>query len=795
MRRRTRFIALCLAGTNLVATSHALAQVANQETPAQPPTSAAASDGKALDQASDTRDIVVTAQRREQRLQDVPVAVTITTGAALLENNIRDLADLSVRLPNVKIQSAVLSDSINIRGVGSGYNAGFEQSVATFLDGVYRGRSRAARASLFDVDRVEVLKGPQTTFFGANAIAGALNITSRKPSQTFEYNASGSYAPADGEYNAEVGVGGPLTDSLSARLATRFNGMDGYYYNDQLQEHGPHLRDWTGRLSLRWQPTSGLTSDLRIDGVHNRDKGTYNGELIGCPPAAEYGAARGVCLQYLNAYNGVTDNRFDYHAAGQESHSDYDMFETAWTNQLDIGDHTVTSTTSYFDHKVDILTQTMPLPIGGNGQNALQPFRMIENYNQFSQELRLQSPTSGRLSYIGGLYFQRGDLESRRFSTFYYASFGASAAPYYTATSPIARYGRLDQIDTTYSAFGSAAYDFTNWLTLNVGARYSIVRKKGARFLQLGVAGSDPGPETFVPGVEEAQVLVGRATGIVRGDYADKTRTDKAFMPSANLQFKITPTTNAYISFARGFKAGGFGDSDQIVRFDPEYVDAYEIGFKGSLFDRMISYNIAMFRSNYDDLQEASSIVQTNGSILQTIANVAQARSQGLEVGGTLRLSRMLSFNTDLAYLDSTYLNYRGAPCTILQSLTPNCTQDLSGKQRSFAPKYSGNLSADLTVPIESRNEVRFSPSLYFTSRYFQQPNGDPLTSQDGYIKYDARVSFGPKDRAWEFAVIGKNLSDKKTGSFRQPLGTSPGGYYILSERPRAVILQFSIKG
>jgi iron complex outermembrane receptor protein len=195
----------CLSSLSsiLALSTAAFAQMApaNSEREVQP---ASASDGE----------IVVTAQRRSQRLQDVPVSVSVATGATLERANITNLEGVAIRTPNVRISSAPVSDFINIRGIGSSLNLGFEQSVATFVDGVYRARSRASRAALFDIEQVEVLKGPQTTFFGNNAIAGALNITTRKPSNSPQANASAFYAPATHEYTLEAGVSGPITDTL-----------------------------------------------------------------------------------------------------------------------------------------------------------------------------------------------------------------------------------------------------------------------------------------------------------------------------------------------------------------------------------------------------------------------------------------------------------------------------------------------------------------------------------------------------------------------------------------------------
>ncbi|SCW94420.1 TonB-dependent Receptor Plug Domain [Sphingobium faniae] len=204
--------------------------------------------------ASDqTGDIVVTAQGRSQQLRDVPVSVSVTSGDSLAQNNIVSLQELSTRLPNIRVSAGPASNILTIRGVGSGLNMGFEQSVGTFVDGVYRGRSRSTAAALFDLDRVEVLRGPQSTFFGNNVIAGALNIASRKPSRNFGANATALYSPSDGEYSIEAGVDLPASDALSVRLAGKILGMDGYVKNIARPHYGPRNRDGLARASLRWE--------------------------------------------------------------------------------------------------------------------------------------------------------------------------------------------------------------------------------------------------------------------------------------------------------------------------------------------------------------------------------------------------------------------------------------------------------------------------------------------------------------------------------------------------------------
>lgn len=742
-------------------------------------------------------EIVVTAQGRQQRLRDVPISASVISGAALQSGNLRNLEELAQRLPAVKLTPGPASDLLNIRGVGSGLNGGFEQSVATFVDGIYRGRSRSSRAALFDVDRVEVLKGPQTTFFGNNAIAGALNIATRRPMPGGKaaFNASALYAPTDGEFAFEAGVSAPVTDRLGIRVAAKYFGMDGYVKNTLLDEHGPHLRDFVVRGSAAWEPTDRLRTDVRVDYGRFRDGNSFPNEVVGCPPQSPpYPAPRGLCASYLQAAGTRADDRLNQRTASAGSRFALDFVEVAATNSLKVGSHVLTGRTSYYDHDVFNLTQLAPFPLAGTGGRA-SPFPTFtpEDYHAYSQEIRLQSPAGGTLEYLVGGYVERGRLATELTSGYYFSPFGAGAPGFTAAATPIVLRSTLRQHDRTLSAFASGTWRPAPGLRLNGGLRYSAVRKTAVRDGQIGTGGDNPG-DGFVALPDAAQALLRRALGGRGGNFADPKRTDAKLMPSASVQYDLLPTLMAYASYTRGFKAGGFSVTPNPDMFRPENVDAYEVGAKGSLLDGRLSFNIAAYLSDYDDLQESTNVVLPSGAIQSVVGNVAKARSQGVDLGFSARLSSVLTLTADVGYLHARYRSYPGAPCTVLQTLaTSPCSQDLSGGRRAYAPDWSGNVGASVALPL-GPYRLRIDPSLYFSTRYFQQASADPLTEQSGYAKLDLRAGFGPADGRWEAAVIGKNLTDKDTGSFRNNIPTSPGTTYVLSDRPLSVAFQFSVR-
>lgn len=743
-------------------------------------------------------EIVVTAQRREQRLQDVPVAVSVVGGETLQRQNITSLNDMAVRLPNVRISTGTIANAITIRGVGSGPNPGFEQSVATFVDGVYRSRSRSTRAALFDLERVEVLKGPQTTFFGANAIAGALNIVTRKPGEELNYNAVATYVPSTQEYDVQMGVDAPLSPSLSARIAGRVSGSDGYIKSSNTGEDGPHDRTAQGRIALKWEPDSDFRSDLRIDGARSRTRGSGMYQVINCPPPPGFALAPiNVCNRYLNQNGGNIDDTLDYHSATGPTQTNYDFIEGAWTNSVDVGSGSINMISGYFWHHTTNLGQGIPFPLtdaigGTNGY----PTRQDERYRQVSQEIRYQSATGGTLEYMIGGYASHGRLSTRTVVGFSFQPFGArDTTGTFNASTLFAGNNIITQNDTTWSGFASATIRPIEHFRINLGARYSSIQKRAHRTAAPGLGDNLASFEGFQSLSPAQTAIVARLLATNTADFARPERTDNKFMPSASIQYDLSRDVMIYASYANGFKAGGYSFGAQNDDFGPETVNAYELGIKGSFLDRRLNMDLTFYRSDYKDLQETSLQLQPNGTITSLVQNVGASRSQGVEFNASLRTTSWLTLNTSVAYLDAKYTDYPNGACTIqaLAQVGGGCTQDLSGKRRTNAPEWSGNVGARASIPVGNYN-LTVDPLVYFTSRYFMAATADPLLEQRGYTKVDLRIGFGPQDGRWEVALVGKNLTDKLTTQYKQSIPLAPGSISALVDAPRTVGVQLTIR-
>lgn len=752
-------------------------------------------------------EVIVTAQGREQSLQEVPVAVSVVSNEQLVAQGLVDLQAVSTRLGNVKITQGTLINSMNIRGVGSGENPGFEQAVATFSDGVYRSRSRTTFASLFDIDRVEVLKGPQTTFFGANAVAGALNITTRKPGRETEGNLSALYGFDDGEYSIEGGYSTPLTDTLSARIALRARGADGHI-DQKLGGEGPEEESYQGRLSLHWTPNDVWTSDLRVDYAQSDFNNYAPFQLLNCP--APGFPVSPVCGMLLAGNPNIEDKLDDTSWAAPGSYQDFDFFEVAFTNAFELGGGTLRSITAYSDLSQESYISLVPgtYPMAVNGGIPF-PTWAAEDYEFMSQEIRFESATGGKFEYMVGAYFSTAELEYETIVAFNFLPFGAIIEDVFQVDFPdfgpatsVSGWPQMKQKEYMRSVFASGTFYPTDDLRINLGARYTEVEKNAHR-TQLWGQNVSAKPKYFeqfpdtpelvtLPGTSiQVPMTRGQAAGAVIGstsdDFAQTSRTDRKFMPSAGIQYDLAADVMAYATYSKGFKAGGFSATSSPSVFGPEEVDAYEVGLKSTLLDRTLNLNLAFFYMEYEGLQETT----FDANLASSITNVAGSTSKGAELSLNWSVSPNLSIYADVAWLDAKYDDYPVGECTKQQlSVDPDCVQDLSGKDRAYAPEWSGSVSADVIMPLGS-HELRITPVVSFSSSYFMTATADPLFSQGSYEKYDLRIGYGPADRRWEVAVLGRNLADKYTAGYKLGVPGGDGSITSLAERGRWFGVQF----
>lgn len=741
-------------------------------------------------------EIVVTAQKREQSLQDVPISASVTSGDTITEQAFTTLDDLSAKIPTVKFAQTAVADLINIRGFGSGNNMGFEQAVSTFVDGAYRGRAISRQLALMDVERVEVLKGPQTTYFGANATAGAFNIVSKRsnPGDETETNVSAYYQPEYGDYTLDLGTSVSLSDTFSIRLAGKLYGSDGYVENRTLDRDEPAFDDWAGRASFAWEPTDNFRMDFRVDGGDIDRDGGGSPELNNCRRVGQEDApAAGVCLTYLDYADSIgaqVDDRLDWKTdgGGTTSHHRADFTEFALTNAWDLESGRITSVTTYYEHDSDRLATPLPIPIPNNaGQiGATLPARIFEDFSQWSQELRFESSIGDNVEYTAGLFYLQNDLEVQ-------AQVGLFFVP---PIPPLTGYQLdMNQDQTIASAFFAGDWYLTEHTAINFGVRYSEVDKEGDQFQFIGTLTSIPSLDTIAPFPNPLQQVFGGIFGIALGQLDYDDHNDDGFMPSIGVSHDFTDDVMGYIKYTEGFKSGGFAYTSSVDVFDKEEVKGYELGLKARLLDGKMSLSAAIFLNEYDDLQESGNRSGPSGAAETFVANVGRAESEGLEIGMTWLATNSLTIRADVAYLDSIYDEFTNATCdeiTISQGLR---ICDLSGETRPFAPEWSGFLAATWEIPIES-GTVLVEPSVDFSQSYYTLPALDQISKQDSYEKWNLRVAYEHGDGEWSVALVGKNLTDEATSNFRNIVGGgAPGSGAAYLSPPRTVGIQFNWRG
>ncbi|MFT6286739.1 MAG: outer membrane receptor protein involved in Fe transport [Alcanivorax sp.] len=766
-------------------------------------------------------EVIVTAQKREQSLQDVPISVSAMSGEKINDNGIVDLEELALNIPNFNINKGQASPNLFIRGVGSGTNAGFEQSVGLYIDGIYSGRAQLAAVPLtLDLQRVEVLKGPQAILFGKNTIGGAVNITSARPDHEFDAYAEALYAPEDGEQIYTGVINGSITDSLAGRLAIRYEGMDGWWDNETLNEEGPDKDNLYIRASLLWDAADNVEVLAKYE---TGDFETAN------RPFVIYQSDQPVNFQGDEPIPFTSDRDKGASNLAAVDKAETDVF--ALTVNWDLDFATVTSVTGYASYELAAVSDTDFSTVA-----ALQR-TLDEEYDQFSQELRLVSPGGEALDWIVGAYYQQAELDVSRVNTdLDFALLGPISVAALVGLGLEAQPSLFEQESNSWAVFAQGTWNFTDTVRMGVGVRYNeetkdldkVTRSQGL----LGARAATSGPAANF--IVQANPASGVLIGDVRShDFRGLSRDEDAFTFSGNLQWDPTDSAMLYATVSTGFKGGGFdeaytgagstvrtgsvatGEPDggviqtgidgSILEYDDETVLAYEIGAKMTLADGAANLNIAIFRMEYEDLQVSSLV----GDIFQ-VGNAGEAISQGIEIDGRWMLAEGFIVGGAMAYLDATYDAFDGATCTIPQSTDPsnnpgclaadgsgNITapgaggQDLSGETLLFAPEWSYNINATWIIPLSGDLEIRTNADVNYTDEFYSALDLDPNTLHDSVVRVNARIALATIDDKWSIALVGKNLTDEESRVWNNDVPTTASNsYFGVPERPRSLAIQ-----
>lgn len=760
-------------------------------------------------------EVIVTAQKRAQSLSDVPISVSAVGGEKMANAGILDLADLSAYVPNFQKADTSIGSYVTIRGIGSGINQGFEQSVVQYVDDIALGRSPLARVPFVDLNRIEVLRGPQNVLFGKNSIGGALSMVTNKPTDEFSGNLMLQYEP---EYNTRMGTGvisGPISDTLRGRLAVRYYDDEGYFDNNLNGNEEANREDQTIRAILSWDISDTVNAELKAERTSFELNGRSDELAFAYANPVEsdpffgltYPQTAGVLGQLTGQDIGSDDGKQNFKRnTNLDEVSELDSDNVTLTVNWDADAFTLTSITGYLAYETDETLDT-----DGAGVDAFTQ-EQEEEYSQFSQEIRFTSPGGETVDWIAGLYYQEWDLD-------YEAKFMIDDENLWSALGAIGpAIGRPDLAalssltnllnirdyegdSKTYAAFAQATWNINQETRLTLGGRYTQEDKTGSR--SMNIYNTTTGELDVVQAITMSVVFgvdfanLGEATGgaFPIHDLKDD-RSEGAFTPSATFEWDVSDSTMLYLSGSTGFKAGGFdarGNLAKDFEYEDESVIAFELGAKSRLLDERLELNAALYYSEYDDLQ----VSQFDGTLGFVVGNAAEATSQGLELDGRWLLADGLTWTFGLAYLDFEFGKYKNATCPAMHSLlTGEALCDFTGKRNIYTPEWSGSTSLDYVMGMGTTWDFHATLDLNYKDDHFVDVTLNPDIEQEGYTKVNARLALESEN--WMLALIGKNLTDKDVTSFYTdtPLsGTLKAPSYTgYMERPRTIAIQASYR-
>jgi iron complex outermembrane recepter protein len=736
--------------------------------------------------------IVVTAQKREQSLQDVPIVVTAVSGQLLQDTGVKDIKDLTLLTPGLIVTSTSNETvtTARIRGVGTvGDNPGLESSVGVVIDGVYRPRNGVSFGDLGELERIEVLKGPQGTLFGKNTSAGVINVVTKKP--TFDFGSDIELTAGDyGAMEAAGSINGGLSETVAARLYAAYRERDGLLDIDR--GPGPRTDDedfdrkyYTVRGQLLFKPSDSL--DIRLVGDYtDRDENCCAAPQVVLTSSA---AVRGV----LNALvPGSVTNPADPFARVAHSNRSTEQSITDEGVSLELnwdleglGGATLTSITAWRDWETK------------NGQDA--DFTTVDilyrdpdgtfgnEFKQLSEEVRLAGE-SDRLSWLVGAFYADEDLDSNNRLIYgnqffpYFNGLLGNALPAALAPAYGGGLGTRDvysQNSSSWALFTNDSFRFTDALELTVGVRYTNESKDldTHYFNEHGGAGC-AALRNAVPGLPPAAVPT--IIGIGCATYADpiynnvstsQSIDENEWSGTAKLAYRFSDDVMAYVSYARGYKASGFNldrertgspalapnpanpaavalDSD--TSFAKELVDSYELGVKTQWAGNTLLLNGAVFYQDYTDFQ-----LNTFTGIQFVVTSLPQVTSQGVDLDLIWRTPlEQLSLQGGVTYAETEIKDFGNA----INFFRPEREND----RLSFAPLWSSSLSATFEQPVGTNLLFRANVGAKYTSEYNTGSNLDPRKIQDAMTLVNARIGFGAADERWMVELWAQNLTDEE---------------------------------
>tara|TARA_R110001606_G_scaffold97468_2_gene215390 strand:- start:1192 stop:3624 length:2433 start_codon:yes stop_codon:yes gene_type:complete len=803
---------------------------------------ASPASAQGADELDESNVITVIARKQTETLQEVPVTVTAIGGDTLEKYQVNEIADVVSRVPalNVQVGGSGSGGQISLRGVGSSnISAAFDSAVAFDFDGVQVSTMRMVQAGFFDVQQIDVLKGPQSLFFGKSASAGVFAIRSANPTQEWEMAGKASYEFEEKGYTIGGHISGPISDTLGIRVAAQYQDIEDYvklapgtpaFNPDGSVRDSRGLSNFISRVTLQWDPADNFSANLKLNYVKNKSDGAVGHTDINCgangvadpvyllqgglviPSNADCNASDGLYHTSDGATALVSDaptgSGGDPRFENGVPYGETDIFFGRLKWDLDLSDSlTLSSVSGYLS--LDAIDTDCYAYVGqfapgvpGNA-GCSDPVNKTE---QFTQELRITSDFDGMFNFMVGAFYEDRDID---FNT---SQQGVNIS--FVAPDPVTGftydwYKKQNTKTEALSFFASATLDLTEQLELSGGVRWTDETK----ISRISV----PYVHTFLSSTP-AFIDSGFFSGPI-------TFKDSNFSPEVSIKYQATPDINVYGAFKTGFKSGGidnsalpsnslrgFNDPDPVVRqavadalkFKSETGLGGEVGVKTQFADRTVTLNTSVFYYVFDDLQVQNFDAATVQ--FQTF-NASQLTSQGVDVEWAWRTPvEGLNLSGSLAYTNAkftkTFITDPG-PDGVSGEGDPNSPfsaddTNLDGRAAARAPKFAANAAFDWTIPMGDAVELGLNGNLQYSGSYFTNEDTRTDLRQKSYVSIDGSISVGDPDGKWKFSLVGVNLTDEiwvNTSGGRPFLEPGVGDDLVVTQnRGRQVFVEAAFK-
>lgn len=695
--------------------------------------------------------VTVTATRRAESLQAVPIAVSVLKGDELAKNNRNSVATIAAVVPTLSFRTNASNKdaSLFIRGVGTiSTSPGVEPTVSTVIDGVVYARAGQATLDLFNVERIEVLRGPQGTLFGKNASAGVLNIVSKEPTEDTSGFIDTSYFGGGNEKRVTAGISGALTDSARGSLAVLWGDYAGNVTNvfNGDDVNGYSKEGFRGKLVLA--PSDDLKVTLAADYLQSDDTipvgVLYRNDTTAYPTGVVTPTNPAVVAAGAPVIAGEENRQINHNL---KTHVEDENQGVSAQFDWNISDYTLTSITAYRTWENTQFQDGDRLPAVVPNVQAQSHDRGDVDFNQISQELRLASPKGNFVEYVAGLYFLTTEDEQ----TYRRDIITAVGAPH----TGVANYN----VDTTsYSAFGETTFNFTERFRALAGLRWT---NDDLEFNHVRISTST----VSQPGIRP-------------GESGSGSTSEDEVSGRVGTEFDLTDDVVTYLTYSQGYKGPAYNvffnaaaANGDYLPLDPETSDSIELGLKSTLFDNHLRFNAAIFDTQYDNYQANFRDV-VGGTVVTRLINAGEVSTQGVEIDFEAKVTPQFTLSGAIAKIDARIDDFK-----IPSGLTPAqiAAANVNGKPLPFSPDLKTSVQANYAIELDNGFIIDLATDYNWQSEVQYDLAQTPDTIQDSYGIWNASIALTDPDKGWRVALLGKNLADESYASFLQQAN---GGLY-----------------